>query len=757
MALGYSLSRLMCNKFATTPNSMPAENTGTDRIELNWTIVQLTAGELGLFLANWDELNLRLMGGHAMLDGRFIEALMRHFGTPGVQLATAESAERIEAMLLIRPHASGLRIWSTFLPAQAQIGPALLPPDMDLSPLLRALPGHAGELDLLCNDPKFGDMRQLPGHRLESLPHALTMSITLTGSFDDYWALRPRKLIQNMRRYARRLQSEPEPVRVLIHERSEDVGAAVMRYAELEAKGWKGREGTAITPDSAQGRFYLEVMNRFSSTAEALVYELWLGDDLLASRMLLKRQGMAVMLKTAFDEAFERFAPGRMLLMRTLEDLFERMPGGSVEFYTDAEPDLLAWSSSQRWINHVSLYRHTGLQTLYGLMRSGRRWLQGEHSPSTNAVMAERSRASVEVFGHPRELPAEAKALMAERERDYVEFGADWFALIADTVYARAATLRLYVLSRQGRTLAVLPTVRAAGSAETLALGNYYTTLFSPSFTDDLAEDDLLLLTLELRRQGGTGIYRFAPMDPAAPAFGLLRGALQRAGLRTYRYFAFGNWYLPVASDWADYLKGRSGQLRSTIKRMSKRLAAANGHLEILQSPADVERGLAAYQAVYAASWKVPEPYADFIPALVGLCARRGWLRLGLAWIEERPIAAQLWIVHEGRAHIYKVAYDEVFKSIAPGTLVSALLMEHVIDQDQVREVDYLIGDDAYKKTLMSHRRERFGLVAYDPRTPTGLQGLARQALGEAWRRTQSWVQTRLQPRQAADTITPPE
>jgi hypothetical protein len=234
----------------------------------------------------------------------------------------------------------------------------------------------------------------------------------------------------------------------------------------------------------------------------------------------------------------------------------------------------------------------------------------------------------------------------------------------------------------------------------------------------------------------GTPAYRFWPMDPEAREFRLLRDALRLAGLRPHEYFAFGNWYLQVDCDWAGYLKNRSGQLRSTIKRMTKRLAAEdNGRLEIIRGEAEVERGIAAYEAVYGASWKVPEPYVEFIPGLIRLCARRGWLRLGVAWIGDKPIAAQLWIVNAGRAHIYKVAYDEAFKAMAPGTLVTALLLEEVIDRDKVTEVDYLIGDDAYKKTWMSHRRERFGLIAYDPATPRGLYGLLRQAVGNAWRR----------------------
>jgi hypothetical protein len=60
--------------------------------------------------------------------------------------------------------------------------------------------------------------------------------------------------------------------------------------------------------------------------------------------------------------------------------------------------------------------------------------------------------------------------------------------------------------------------------------------------------------------------------------------------------------------------------------------------------------------------------------------------------------------------------------------------MEQAIDVERVREIDYLIGDDAYKSAWMSQRRERFGLVAYDLGTWRGVLGLARQLVGQAWR-----------------------
>lgn len=710
---------------------------------LIWQLHALTPAQgLGLHREAWDALNQRLMGGHGMLDGLFVDALLRRFGDGRVLLASARSGGEPVAMLLLNARTRGMGVWSSFLPPQAQIGPSLIPEGLDMRGLFAILPGYASELDLLCNDPRFGDLRELPGKAVKSLPHALTMNVSLKDDFDDYWAQRPRKLIQNMRRYQRRLLSEPGEVRLDVVSAPEAIVAAVDRYAALESSGWKGREGTALGSDNPQGHFYAEVMHGFASRGEALVYELWLGDQLLASRMLLLRGRLIVMLKTAFDEQFERLAPGRILLLRTLEDLFTRAPGSVVEFYTNADADLLAWSTSQRWINHVSIYRHGGLPAFYSLLRRGARgWLRRGKMPIDSEIMVNRSGASVDTYVHVRELPADAVALMNQAEQRHIEFGVDWYANLMDAVYAREPQtheVRFHVLRRQSRVLAVLPTVAQRGTLgrEVSALSNFYTAIYAPALDPDIQAEDLLPLTRTLRRSGArAAAYRFSPMDPASREFAVLRRALQLAGLSAHAYFAFGNWYEPVRQTWAEYLKDRSGQVRSTIKRNAKKFAAEGGRLQIVRDGDELEAGLAAYQAVYAQSWKVPEPYPDFVPGLIRLCARRGWLRLGLAWLGDKPVAAQIWIVANGRADIYKLAYDEAHKALAPGTLLTALLMEQAIDVDKVHEIDYLIGDDAYKAAWMSQRRERFGLVAYDPLTLRGLLGLARQAVGATWRR----------------------
>ena len=66
---------------------------------------------------------------------------------------------------------------------------------------------------------------------------------------------------------------------------------------------------------------------------------------------------------------------------------------------------------------------------------------------------------------------------------------------------------------------------------------------------------------------------------------------------------------------------------------------------------------------------------------------------------------------------------------------VAGSVMKHVIDIDRVHTIDYLIGDDPYKKEWMSQRRERHGIIAFNPRRPRGLLAGIRHFAGKELKR----------------------
>ncbi len=366
-------------------------------------------------------------------------------------------------------------------------------------------------------------------------------------------------------------------------------------------------------------------------------------------------------------------------------------------------------------------------------------------SPATVTSTLREVDLTIDVLGHPSLFPLDLRQFFDKAEQRNIEFGLPWYCNLVNTVYKDHQGVRFYVLRRGRQPVAVLPLRMEPGLAgkRLNSLSNFYTTLYEPLLDAEVSASELASLFKRLRRDFPA--YRslmLAPMDTSSASHRTLRAALRRAGMVSFDFFVHGNWYLPVTGNWPDYLASRTGGLRSTIKRMEKKFAAAGGTIALLRDTADLPTAISAYEAVYQASWKKQEPFPDFMPGLLETYAASGELRLGLAWLGDKPIAAQLWIVANGRAHIYKVAYDEAYKSYSPGTLVTAMLMQHAIDVDQVREVDYLIGDDPYKATWMSARRERRGIVAYNPRSLPGLAGLAHECLGRLIKAVgQRWTQ----------------
>jgi CelD/BcsL family acetyltransferase involved in cellulose biosynthesis len=141
------------------------------------------------------------------------------------------------------------------------------------------------------------------------------------------------------------------------------------------------------------------------------------------------------------------------------------------------------------------------------------------------------------------------------------------------------------------------------------------------------------------------------------------------------------------------------------------------------------------YQTVYAKSWKKPEPYPNFISGWARICAENGWLRLGIAWIDDVAIAVQFWFTINRRAYIFKLAYDEDYSRWSAGTILSAHMIKYSLEEDQVTEIDYLTGDDNYKQAWMTHRRERVGVIACNLWNARGLATAATEYIGDLRRR----------------------
>jgi hypothetical protein len=354
----------------------------------------------------------------------------------------------------------------------------------------------------------------------------------------------------------------------------------------------------------------------------------------------------------------------------------------------------------------------------------------------------------VESLSVSTSLPNGVQRVLSRAEKANIEQGESWLKNLASTVFPGDQGVRIYALYDQENLLALLP-VRVTGNdqgRQIEALGNFYTSLYQPYLAETASAQQVAFLIRKMVDENQPmSSLALSPMAVDAHEFKVLCAGIRAAGLAAFRFFRFGNWYLTVAEPWIEYFASRPSQVRNTIKRKSKAFRTDGGVIELITGGDRIEYGIGAYQAIYLASWKVPEPYPDFMPGLIRMLASNGWLRLGVASLNGQPVAAQVWIVAYGKASIFKLAHNEDYKRYSAGSLLTAMLMQHVMEVDGVREVDYLIGDDPYKALWMNRRRERWGIIGYNRKTLKGLLGWGE----ESFRRLLKPVASRLLRRSA--------
>jgi CelD/BcsL family acetyltransferase involved in cellulose biosynthesis len=280
------------------------------------------------------------------------------------------------------------------------------------------------------------------------------------------------------------------------------------------------------------------------------------------------------------------------------------------------------------------------------------------------------------------------------------------------------AVAPLLAVAREGRKIAVLPFRQEDGELRELA--NWYSFRVTPIVSEG-ADATALLSTIAkdiAERSGRIVLAKIAEDDAAT-----LAEAFRGAGWFVTMTPCDLNHVLRVAGrSYAEYLAGRPGQVRTTLKRKA-------GKVEVRLLDEFDEAAWDAYEAIYARSWKPNEGSPAFLRRFAREEGAAGRLRFALALAEGKPVAAQFWTVEAGTAFIHKLAHVEEAKPLSPGTTLSAALFERVIDRDGVEMVDFGTGDDGYKRDWMEEVRTRYRIEMLRPLRPRNWPLIAKAGL----------------------------
>ena len=342
-------------------------------------------------------------------------------------------------------------------------------------------------------------------------------------------------------------------------------------------------------------------------------------------------------------------------------------------------------------------------------------------------------------------LPERYEDLLAVASGKGFFYQREWFEFLMSKYYSEESEMCLLFAEREsdGFPLLFLPLrlTRSDGAvlgARALTsighMENYspINLVLSPEL--DELKSQALMVALFRELVAGSKAMSLPPVDvlrlwPAQKAsqFGeQVYQAMRAAGFYVQSYDNSFNQYEETAGlDYEMYFGSRSSNHRYNVRRRKRnlekqgdvqfRLCTDSSDAELLQSLMD------GYILSSVASWKEPASMVSKgLLDLIRLTAELGCARLGVLYLNGRPVAAQFWIISGGVASCLRLGYDEQFKKEAPGVVLTGYMIEHLLNEDSVECLDFGYGDDEYKKKWTRDSRYYVGYMGFNRSTWRG-------------------------------------
>lgn len=293
-----------------------------------------------------------------ILDYRFITSSLLFCPDNNLLLGVCKKDNDIVAFAILNKNRFGM--WETFQPSQAPIGAWIQGNEIKttelLKPLLHKLPGLVLGIGITQQDPEILPRPNDSGH-ITTLDYIKTAFIDVDSTFEEYWSARGKNLRHTIKRQTNLLKREDISTRLEVLTSPDEMKRAITDYGELESAGWKSQEGTAVHINNKQGKFYLDLFEKFSRTKQAIVYRYWYNNSLAAVDLCLHNNDTFIILKTTYDEKLKSTSPAMLMRYESFQQIFSEGKIKRIEFYGKLMDWHTKWSKQHKQMYHVNYFR----------------------------------------------------------------------------------------------------------------------------------------------------------------------------------------------------------------------------------------------------------------------------------------------------------------------------------------------------------------------------------------------------------------
>jgi hypothetical protein len=264
------------------------------------------------------------------------------------------------------------------------------------------------------------------------------------------------------------------------------------------------------------------------------------------------------------------------------------------------------------------------------------------------------------------------------------------------------------------------------------------------------SEENCAAFVQQVRRsldEGDADMALWEQLDVQSP---LYRYALQWPpfALRDHFHCVDGHWWLKNFPQSLDaFLMSRNGSQRSKLRRKYKNiLAHFAGKVQVrcFRSLMDLEPAIADMEKIASKTDKRLFGLGFFdtpqIREQMAVAAERGWLRVYILYLEERPAAFWRCTVYSGCLQGDHAGYDPVWGELSPGIFLFLNILEG-FREDDIKSIDFGYGNTQFKRCLGDLRCVESRLRIYAPT----LRGILLNVLNTATPCATDWAKFLLQ------------
>lgn len=172
--------------------------------------------------------------------------------------------------------------------------------------------------------------------------------IELIKTEEEFFAGLDKEFRRDLCRRERNLKKLGQ-ISLVVYDKTDDIPCFLKIMKQIEQASWKEKEGTSITTNLLQHKFYKELLPRIATKKWLFSAVLWIDEKPIAYGLRLLLNNVLECLKISYVQEYKRYSPGNLLHSMIIHLLYDKNIS-----YCDLQGNVEQYKT--RWSNKT--YRH---------------------------------------------------------------------------------------------------------------------------------------------------------------------------------------------------------------------------------------------------------------------------------------------------------------------------------------------------------------------------------------------------------------